>query len=458
MTFRMGLRRLIPGLGLVVLTMVAAPVARAESLGQALAHAYEHSGLLEQNRALLRAADEDVAQAVSALLPVVNWSASATLSYPDPTGRDDFTSANIGISTSLLLFDAGASQFAIDAQKETVLATRAQLVSIEQQVLLRAVQAYMSVRREAAFLNLRQNNVRVITQELRAAEDRFEVGEVTRTDVSLAEARLASARSQLAAAEGNLARAAEEFRAAVGRRPGQLQAVSAAPISRSLDEARAFAVRNHPDMKAAQRNVAAAELNIARAEAAMRPTVTFSGQIGVNEDFDDTGSIGITAQGPIYQGGRLSSIVRQAMARRDANRAGLLVTRHTIEQNVANAYATLAVARASREAFARQVRASEVAFRGVREEATLGARTTLDVLNAEQELLDARANLVSAEVDEIIATYQVLFSMGLLTVDHLRLGVQTYDPEAYYNLVRDAPPVLSEQGAALDRVLRAIGD
>ena len=244
----------------------------------------------------------------------------------------------------------------------------------------------------------------------------------------------------------------------MGRRPGQLSAVSPAPISRGLEDARAFAVRNHPDMRAAQRNVTVAELNIARAEAAMRPTVTFNGQIGLDENFDDSGSIGITASGPIYQGGRLSSIVRQAMAQRDASRAGLHVTRHTIEQNVANAYATLAVARASREAFARQVRASEVAFRGVREEATLGARTTLDVLNAEQELLDARANLVSAEVDEILATYQVLFSMGLLTVEHLRLGVQTYDPEAYYNLVRDAPPVLSEQGQALDRVLRAIGD
>ena len=202
MTSRPGMRRLLPAILVAVSSLVSATAATAETLGQSLAHAYEHSGLLDQNRALLRAADEDVAQAVSALLPVVNWSASATLRYPDPTGRDNFTSANVGISTSLLLYDAGASQFAIDAQKEAVLATRHQLVSAEQQVLLRAVQAYMSVRREAAFLNLRQNNVRVITQELRAARDRFEVGEVTRTDVSLAEARLASARSQLAAAEG----------------------------------------------------------------------------------------------------------------------------------------------------------------------------------------------------------------------------------------------------------------
>lgn len=457
MARRTGLGRTLRAAGIAALTLFSAVEAGAETLAGALTSAYENSGLLDQNRALLRAADEDVAQAFSALLPVVGWSASATYGYPDARGTE-FTSANVGISTSLLLYDAGATQFAVEAQKETVLATRQQLVSVEQQVLLRAVQAYMNVRREAAFLNLRQNNVRVITQELRAARDRFEVGEVTRTDVSLAEARLASAQSQLAAAEGSLAQAAEEFRAAVGRRPGQLQAVPPAPISRSLDEARAFAVRNHPDMKAAQHNVAAAELNIRRAEAAMEPTVTFSGQLGVDQDFNDSGSLSLRAEGPIYQGGRLSSLVRQAMARRDANRAGLHVTRQGIEQNVANAYAILDVSRASRAAFAGQVRASEVAFRGVREEATLGARTTLDVLNAEQELLDARANLVSAEVDEIIATYQVLFSMGLLTVEHLRLGVQTYDPEAYYNLVQDAPPILSEQGQALDRVLRAIGD
>ena len=440
-----------------LVSTVAASGARADTLGGVLAEAYEHSGLLEQNRALLRAADEDVAQAVSALLPVVSWSASATYGYPDGAGTD-FTSANIGISSSLLLYDAGASQFAIDAQKETVLATRQELIGIEQQVLLRAVQAYMNVRREAAFLNLRQNNVRVITQELRAARDRFEVGEVTRTDVSLAEARLASARSQLAAAEGSLAQAAEEFRAAVGRRPGQLAAVSPAPISRGLAEAKAFAVRNHPDMIAAQHNVSAAELNIRRAEAAMQPSVTFSAQIGLDQDFDDSGSVGITASGPIYQGGRLSSVVRQAMARRDAVRSGIHIARHAVEQNVANAYAVLDVARASKIAFQGQVRASQVAFQGVREEATLGARTTLEVLNAEQELLDARANLVSAEVDEIIASYQVLFAMGLLTVEDLRLGVQTYDPAAYYNLVSDAPPALSEQGQALDRVLRAIGE
>ena len=129
-----------------------------------------------------------------------------------------------------------------------------------------------------------------------------------------------------------------------------------------------------------------------------------------------------------------------------------------VSQNVGNAYASLRVARASREASALQVRAARTAFRGVREEATLGARTTLDVLNAEQELLDAQANAISAQADEVIASYQVLGAMGLLTAQHLNLGVQSYDPAAYYNLVRDAPATTSQQGQALDRVLRSIGD
>lgn len=434
-----------------------APAASAETLADALTHAYDHSGLLEQNRALLRAADEDVAQATASLMPVINWSATATSSAPRAPGAD-LISANASISASLTIYDSGATQFAIDAQKELVLGTRQSLINVEQQVLLRAVEAYMNVRRDSEFLALRQNNVRVITQEFRAAQDRFEVGEVTRTDVSLAEARLAAARSLLASAQGSLAQSQEEFRAAVGRAPGRLQPVSPAPASRSIADAKAYAVRNHPTIREAQHGVSAAELNIRRAEAANNPTVSLNAQVGVDDEINFGRQVGVTISGPIYQGGRLSSQVRQFMARRDAARAGLHVTRHALEQQVGNAYSFLEVARASRQASEEQIRASTVAFRGVREEATLGARTTLDVLNAEQELLNARANQISAQADEVIASYSLLSATGLLTAEHLRLPVQQYDPSAYYNLVKDAPTSTSDQGAALDRVLRAIGD
>jgi outer membrane protein len=434
-----------------------APAASAETLADALTHAYDHSGLIEQNRALLRAADEDVAQSVASTLPVINWSATATSSAPRTTGAD-LISATASISASLTIYDSGGNQLAIDAQKELVLGTRQSLRNVEQQVLLRAVEAYMNVRRNSEFLALRQNNVRVIQEEFRAAEDRFEVGEVTRTDVSLAEARLAAARSLLASAQGNLVQSEEEFRAAVGRAPGRLDPVTAAPASRSLADAKAYAVRNHPTIRESQHGVAAAELNIRRAEAGNNPTVSLSAELGVDDEITFGRQVGVTVAGPIYQGGRLSSQVRQFMARRDAARAGLHVTRHGIEQQVGNAYSFLEVARASRQASEEQIRASTVAFRGIREEATLGARTTLDVLNAEQELLDARANQISAQADEVIASYTLLSATGLMTAEHLRLPVQQYDPSAYYNLVKDAPTSTSDQGAALDRVLRAIGD
>lgn len=431
--------------------------AHAESLSDTLTAAYNNSGLLDQNRALLRAADEDLAQAVATTLPVISWSFGATASRPRPIGAD-LIQANAQISGSLTLYDGGANKIAIDAQKEVILGTRQSLRAVEQDVLRRAVEAYLNVRRDTEFVSLRRNNVRLITQELRAAEDRFEVGEVTRTDVALAEARLAAARSLLAAAEGTLARSGEEFRAAVGRAPNALSPVSPAPVSRGLSDAKAFAVRNHPSILETQHAVSAAELNIRRAEAALGPSVSLQGFVGTDADFNDSGQIGIQASGPIYSGGRLSSQIRQLMSRRDATRAGLHLARLGIEQQVGNAFAFLRVARASRDASQQQISAAQVAFDGVREEATLGSRTTLDVLNAEQELLDARANLISAQADEVIASYAVLATMGLLTADHLRLPVQQYDPSLYYNMAKDAPAMTSPQGQALDRVLRALGE
>lgn len=453
----MGVRKIVKAFVASALLALAAVPAASETLADALTDAYENSGLIEQNRAVLRAADEDVAQAMASLRPVVEWSARYQASNNTLSDSTDF-SGSISVSASLLLYDFGQSQISIEVQKELVLATRQALVSIEQQVLLRAVSAYMNVRRSTEFVALRQSNVRVITEELRAARDRFEVGEVTQTDVSLAEARLAAARAELAAAQGDLARSVEEFRAAVGRAPGALQPAPAAPVTRSLEDAKQFALRNHPSLLEARHNVAASELNVRRAEAAMNPTVTLDGSVTLSDEFDTSEQIGLTVRGPIYQGGRLSSQLRQAMANRDASRSGLLVQSQSIAQDVGNAFAQLRVSQASRDASDQQIRASRVAFRGVREEATLGARTTLDVLNAEQELLDARASFISAEIDEIIASYTVLSSLGLLTASHLDLPVQSYDPSAYYNLVKDAPTVTSEQGQALDRVLRAIGD
>ncbi|MFA8441329.1 TolC family outer membrane protein [Yoonia sp.] len=441
----------------MVLACVVAPSLKADTLAEALSAAYNNSGLLEQNRALLRAADEGVAQSVAATLPIINWSVSANRTWVDTPVQTTSDSALARITGDLTLFDFGVSQLGIEAQKEVVLGTRQALRDLEQNVLYRAVQAYMNVRSAGEFMQLRQNNVRVITQEFRAAQDRFEVGEVTRTDVALAEARLAAARSLLAAAQGELAQSIEEYSVAVGRAPEGLSAVNPAPVSRDLNDAKAFAVRNHPAILEAQHSVTAAELNIMRAKAATRPSVSLNGFVSTDQDSNTSAQLGVSIGGPIYQGGAILSAFREVQANRDAARSGLHLTTLAIEQQVGNAYALLQVARASRQASDQQISAAQVAFEGVREEAALGSRTTLDVLNAEQELLDARANLIAAQSDEVIASYALLSAMGLLTADHLNLLVQQYDPSAYYNLVKDAPSALSPQGAALDRVLESIG-
>jgi outer membrane protein len=442
---------------------------RAETLADALVGAYDNSGLLEQNRALLRAADEDVAAANATLKPILRWTADLAQSFGTQSSaalpfaqRVENLSVSVRLIGELLLWDFGASQFRVEAAKETVLATRNTLLNVEQVILLRAVSAYMGVLRASEFVALRNNNLRLLTEELRAARDRFEVGEVTRTDVALAEAQLAQARSGLAGAEGDLLRAVEEYRNVVGRTPGRLSQPPSLPdVGNNLDSAKALAVRRHPLILASQHQVAAAGLAVRSAEAAMSPRVTLQGSYGLTESFDTnaynhTGSVGVSVGQTIYQGGALSSNVRRAMAQRDAQRANLHVVTNDVQQDVGNAYASLSSARAVLDASDRQIRAARVAFRGVREEATLGARTTLDVLDAEQALLDAESIAVSARADLYIAAYTVLAATGQLTAQDLALPVQIYDPAAYYNLVKDSPPVLSKQGQQLDKVLRAL--
>lgn len=456
----------VAAVGLALLMPPA--TARAETLADALKSAYINSGLIDRNRALLRSADENVAQAVARLRPIIDWTADISRAFSriktsSRTNSSGTTTGNLAIIGSLLLYDFGRSEFLIDAAKETVLATRQTLISVEQLVLLTAVRAYVNVIRSQEFVDLRQNNVRVLNEELRAAQDRFEVGEVTRTDVAQAESALALSQSGLAAAQGDLARAIEEFREAVGRNPGALRTPSdLTGLNGDVEAAKANALRRHPDILAAQHNVAAAELNIRAAEAAMRPTINLLGQVGTQEELSGSdnvtsGSIGIELRGPIYQGGRLTSAQRQAMAQRDAQLAQLHLVGLQIKQDVGDSYANLRAARASSAASREAVRAANVAFEGVREEAQLGARTTLDVLDAEQQVLDAKANLISSNADVVIAAYSVLAALGELTVRDLNLDVQTYDPAAYYNLVKTAPVAGSRQGQKLDRVLRALG-
>ncbi len=436
--------------------------AQAETLADALISAYRNSGLLEQQRALLRAADEDVAVAVAGLRPTLNYALNAVQSDTQPFPGEN-TSVSATLSAQLMLFDFGRTRKAAELARENVLATRDLLVGAEQNVLLRAVAAYLNVRSAAEAAQLQASNVRLIAEELRAARDRFEVGEITQTDVALAEARLAGARAREAAATGQLRVAREEYKAVTGHYPGTLSPPPPPRVTiNSVAEARALALENHPDMRAAQRNVTIAEMNVEMALLAMKPTLSAttsatSTYIPGGTDTSTT-QVGVSLAGTIYQGGRLSALYRKAQAQADAARAGLHVTSAAIEKGVSNAWANLAVAAASIDASQRQVRAATVALRGTREEQTLGTRTMLDVLNTEQDLLDARNAAIQAQADQFLASYQLLAAMGLLTAEHLKLGIATYDPEAYYNAVRNAPVTrVSPQGERLDAVINALG-
>ncbi|HQU70084.1 MAG TPA: TolC family outer membrane protein [Albidovulum sp.] len=442
--------------GFFALALVFALPASAETLADAMVSAYKTSNLLEQNRAVLRAADEDVATAISSLRPVLNFVAGADYQRPVSPSSDNY-SFSVALAAQMTLFSSGRNRLSVDIAKETVLATREALVGIEQNVLLSAVQAYFGVRSAEENVAINDNSVRVLDETLRATQDQFDVGEVTRTDVALAEAQVAAGRAGLAAARGQLSAARESYKAVVGHYPGRLSPAPRTPaLPRNVDEAQSVALRTHPNILQAQHQVAAADLGVALGAAQRYPTVTADASVALDDNGNDISSVGVQLRQPIYAGGRLSSVHRQAVAQRDTARAGLQQTGVLVTQNVANSWADIAVARAQIEATDRQIAAATIAYDGVREEAKLGARTTLDVLTAEQSLLDARASQITAVADHQVANYALLAAMGLLTVERLNLGIPVYDPAAYYNAVKNAPPS-SVQGATLDRVLKAIG-
>lgn len=440
----------------------------ADNLADALIGAYNTSGLLEQNRALLRVADEDVAIAVSALRPVIDWTIRIQRALVrNQTGNLVTETRNstgfTGLEFTQLLYNGGASVLAKQAAQETVLATRQTLLQVEQSILFRAVSAYLNVLLQEENVVLRQNNVRVLGEELRASQDRFEVGEVTRTDVALSESRLAAARANLADAQGALVASKAEYVTAVGRDPGRTAGQPRLPNHpASINDAVSIAVRNHPSILSAQHQVRSADLTVDQIRASLGPTAQFRANIGLTDsfglsDYNNTASAAIELRQPIYAGGRLAATVRRGMATRDSIKANLLNIQKDVIQAVNEAYVRFETAGANLTATNERVRAAQVAFDGVREEATLGARTTLDVLTSEQELLDAQTSQIQARVERSLAAYQLLSAQGLLTAERLGLAVQIYDPTLYYNLVKDAPAAVSKRSKDLDRVLEALG-
>lgn len=452
------------GRGLVVSAISAflafGPMASAETLTDTLIYTYRNSPTLDINRAALRGLDEDVVQALSAKRLQVTANANATASASSTATRDITDTYSASLNASLLLYDGGESTAAVNAAAANIDSSRAQLANVEQGVLLDAITAYLDIQRDFRFVSLAENNVDVITQQFEAANDRFDVGEVTRTDVSQAESRLASARSNLAANRGALSRSIQTYIAVVGREPGRLAAPPAPPrLPSTLAQAQSIAVREHPTIKAAQAAIVAAEWGVERARAAKKGTISLNGSVSYSLNtpvFDDdqtSASVSLNGSVPIYDGDRSNSLVRQALTVLERRKAELQSAARDIKNATAISWTQYEVAQASIRASRQEIRAARVAFEGTQEEAKLGARTTLDVLDAEQVVLNAESSLASAERDSHAAAYNLISSMGLLTVDYLGLGIEQYDPDVYHHKVVGTPKTpTSRQGATLSRI------
>jgi outer membrane protein len=347
----------------------------------------------------------------------------------------------------------------VNSAANMVFASRENLKASDQSVLLSAATAYLDVRRDQKNFALSQNEVTVTEQQVKAMQDRFAVGAVTRTDVALVQARLASIKTSLAASSGRLALSKEIYRAVIGAEPVDLQAAPLLPkLPNSLAEAESIAMREHPSILAARFAEKAAEFDIARARAASLGTVSLGGSVeytNVPGAFVNTeAKVTVSGQLPIYNGGVLSSSIRSAAQVLESRKATTQNVMRQIRQATASSWANIRVGRASIIAARLQIEASQIAFDSIKEETRLGSRTTLDLLDAEQDLLAAHSNLVSAQRDEYVAGLNLLSSMGLLTVKNLDLGIPAYDPQVNF----DAVTSKASTAFSGSKILDAIGD
>ena len=443
----------------IVTGVLIGPVssADAETLEQALVLSYQNNPQLNAQRAATRATDENVSIALSGYRPRLTATSSLSEVYLENVARVPIPPARTAGQNAVTTFGATGSQTLFNGfqtgnrtrQAEAqVFAARETLRTTEQTVLLSAATAYMNLLRDAAILELQRSNVNVLEATLRQTRDRFSAGEVTRTDVAQAESRLAGGRSQYLTAESNYVTSKAQYQQVIGVLPGQLR--PATPVDRfsprTLAASLARANTGHPTITAASYAVDAAAFQVKIAEGALYPTVTMQGS--VNKSFGSTtnlnnlqnftASIGAQLSVPLYQGGQEYATIRQAKETLGQRRLDLDTARDAVQSNVTQAWGQLEAAKAQIESTTAQVNAAEISLNGVREEARVGQRTTLDVLNAQQELVNARAALVTAQRDRIVASYTVLAAVGSLSPQVLGLKIQNYDPVTHYHQVRDA--------------------
>jgi outer membrane protein len=304
----------------------------------------------------------------------------------------------------------------------------------------------MNLMRDTAILDLQKRNVEVIQEQLRQTRDRFNVGEVTRTDVAQSESRVAAAQSQMLTAQSNYTTSRAAYRRVIGSEAGKL--VPGSPVDRfsprSLDLCVAQGQAENPSVNAAEFGVDVATLQVKVSEGALYPSVTVTGAVSKNWNTSGTTfeqfSASVTGQVavPIYQGGGEYATIRQSKETLGQRRLELAVNRDQARANVVQTWGQLQAAKAQIEATEAQVKAAEIALNGVREEARVGQRTTLDVLNAQQELVNARVALVTAQRDRVVASYALLSAVGKLSIQTLGLQVPVYDPMVHYQQVRDS--------------------
>lgn len=428
--------------------------ASAESINAAMASAYEYNPTLAAERANLRSIDEGVPQALAGRRPTI--SGSADLSYQDidvralaasgPT-RTRFSLRPRGFSVTLSqpLFRGFTVLNNIRQAEALVRAGGEALKNTEQNTLFDAAEAYMNVVRDLAVIQLRRNNVRVLKEQLRATNDRFSVGEVTRTDVAQAEARVALAESSVSLANANLATSRAIYEQVIGHPPngvGQPGTVEN-KLPGDLNSAEAIAETEHPAILAASYASEAASHQVSARRGDLLPSVdleaTYSDRYDTSLTTQRTESASITGRitVPIYQRGQVSSQIRQARQTLRQRQLEVEQARLQVRAAVASAWFQLQSIKAQLQSDQAQVRANEVALNGVRAEANVGQRTVLDVLDAEQELLDSRVNLVTTQRDRVVASYAVLSAIGRLNSRRLGLQVVEYNPNLNYSAVRN---------------------
>lgn len=419
--------------------------ASAETLASALAAAYANNPTLNAARAETRATDEGVPQALSGYRPQISAFAGIGARSNGGIGTQ---SGNVGVNLTQPLFRGFRTENGVQLAEALVLASRESLRNTEQVVLLDAVEAYMNVIRDRAIIELRQANLNFLQEQVRAANDRLSVGEGTRTDVALAEASAAAATSELSLARANLEADRGFYQQTIGNEPNGLEAPGTAPgLPADFDVALAAARSEHPAILAATYSADAAAYNVEIVEGELLPTVSLDGSIsrtwtgGLPEGSDGsntTAEIGVNVTVPIYEGGAVYSRVREAKETLGQRRIEVDIARDQVMASLIAAWGTLEASRAQVVAARAQVEATGLALSGIIEEQRVGQRTTLDVLNAQNDVTTSRVSQIQAERDVVVASYAVLSAMGRLAAGEIGVVETTYQPVEHYEAVRDS--------------------